>query len=424
MPTDQPPSNSLGAAPGNTAPENRAAISVLRLLHVESDEVDALKLKLTLRDQLPAGSTVDYARSLAEAGETLQQQTYDAVFFGISSADSRTLETVKNFIDDHEGTPVLILSGDDDTRAAVAAGRIGASAFLLKSKLTADQLNGALRQAIPNGEQAHDCQLSERRQEHRYPLEASAVIFPIGPDGKPGREIAAMTVDISQNGIAVLAEQDSDLVPDVCLVGVEGSDGVYRYATVEWRHRRLALPAIRFGGRFLRRTDDPLHPSKLTPRFDPQKFGFKTALDSTVLHEWVSRGILRPVLADRVQVCPECEALPTFRQACPDCGSAKTETSQVIHHFACAHVAPAAEFDGDCLACPKCRVQNLVVGADFEYLNGPRSCLECSWNDASLALIGECLRCGHRFPGQEAKEKEVYEYHVDRLDPLALLDRT
>ena len=63
-----------------------------------------------------------------------------------------------------------------------------------------------------------------------------------------------------------------------------------------------------------------------------------------------------------------------------------------------------------------------MVGADFEYLNGPRRCLECDWGDSELELIGECLRCGHRFAGVEAMEKEVLEYYVDRLDPLALID--
>ena len=405
----------------HAAEHSDAAMASWRLLHIESDDVDALKLKLTLRDALPAGSTVDHYGSLEQGLEVLQECDYDAVLLGLSGSDSQSLDAIKHFTADVDDTPLIILSGDKTLRAAVDAGRSGASAFLLKSKLTPEQLCGALRQALQH--HSYEGELPERRKEPRYALEAAAVIFPIEADGRPGREIAATTVDISQNGIVLLAQQDSDLVPDICLVGVECPDGVYRYATVEWRHRRLALPAIRFGGRFLRRVDDPLHASRLTPRFDPQQLRFRTALDSTVLQEWVARGILWPKVIDRVKVCPQCESLPTFREGCPQCGSAKTEACQVIHHFACAHVAPATEFDGDSLTCPKCRTQKLVVGADFEYLSGPQTCLDCDWNDAALALIGECLRCGHRFSGDEAHEKEVFEYHVDRLDPLALIDR-
>lgn len=407
--------------PETTANEPTAALPGWRLLHIEADDVDAIKLTLTLREELPAESTVEHVSNLDEGLELLNESVFDAILLGFAETDSRSMDTLKHFSAEVDDTPIVVLSADKDLRGAVKAGRSGASSFLLKSKLTGTQLCGALRQAM----QVHtyDGELPERRKEPRYALEAAAVIFPIGADGRPGREIAATTVDISQSGLVVLAQQDSDLVPDICLVGVECPDGVYRYATIEWRQRRLALPAIRFGGRFLRRADDPLHASRLAPRFDAQQLRYTTGLDSIALQEWVARGILRPQLIDRVKVCPKCEALPTFREGCPDCGSALTETVPVIHHFACAHVAPAADFEGESLTCPKCRVQNLVVGADFEYLSGPRSCRECEWSDASLDMIGECLRCGHRFAGQDAIEKEVFEYHVDRLDPLALIDR-
>ncbi len=396
-------------------------MAALRLLHIEADDVDALKLKLTLREQLPAGSTVDHVANLEEGLEVLNNSVYDAVLVGLAAADTRSLDTIKHFTAEVDDTPIIVLSGDADQRCAVKAGRSGASAFLLKSGLTGQQILGALRQTMHV--HTYDGELPERRKEPRYTLETAAVIYPIEDDGKPGREIAASTADISENGIVVLAEQDADLVPDICLLGVECPDGVYRYATVEWRHRRLALPSVRFGGRFLRRADDPLHVSRLTPRFDKRLLRFKTPMDSAALQEWVARGILQPLLVDRVKVCPQCESMPTFRDGCPECGSALTETSRLIHHFACAHIAHASEYAGESLSCPKCRAGNLVVGADFEYLAGPHSCTECAWADTALATIGECLKCGHRFHGQETIEKEVYEYYVDRLDPLALIDR-
>ena len=408
MPTEQLPT------------EPTAALAAWRLLHIEADDVDALKLKLTLRELLPTGSTVDFAPDLETGLQTLNQSVYDAVVLGIAAADKPTLDALKHFSAEIDDTPIIVLSGDDNLRGAVSAGRNGASSFLLKSKLTGSQLCGALRQAMEV--HTYDGQLPERRKESRYELQLPAIIYPIDADGRPGREIAAKTADISESGIVVLAEQDSDLVPDICLVGVECPDGKYRYATVEWRHRRLALPAIRFGGRFLRRADDPLHASRLIPRFDARELRFATALDSASLQEWVARGILRPVAIDRVKVCPQCESLPTFREGCPQCGSALTEHSRLIHHFACAHIAHASEFAGDSLTCPKCQVAKLVVGADFEYLAGPCRCRECDWTDAKTSNIGECLKCGQRFLGHEAVEREVLEYHVDRLDPLALID--
>ncbi len=402
-------------------PEPTAAMAALRLLHIEADDVDALKLKLTLREQLPADSTVDHVSNLDEGLEVLNSSVYDAVLVGLAAADTRSLDTIKHFTTEVDDTPIIVLSGDTDQRCAVRAGRSGASAFLLKSGLTGAQILGSLRQAMHV--HTYDGELPERRKEPRYTLETTAVIYPIEDDGKPGREIAATTADVSESGIVVLADQDTDLVPDICLLGVQCPDSVYRYATVEWRHRRLALPSVRFGGRFLRRTDDPLHVSRLTPRFDTRSLRFKTPMDAAAVQEWVARGILQPVLVDRVKVCPQCEAIPTFRDGCPACGSALTENSKLIHHFACAHIADAAEFAGESVSCPKCRAGNLVVGADFEHLAGTRNCTECEWNDTNLAMIGECLKCGHRFHGQEAIDKDVFEYYVDRLDPLALIDR-
>ncbi|MGI9429404.1 MAG: hypothetical protein ACR2NM_12150 [Bythopirellula sp.] len=406
--------------PDNTTVSG-SVLAAWRLLHIEPDDVEALKLKLTLRDEMPAGSTIDHVSDLQVATDVLHESAYDAVILGLAETSVHALNELKHFTAEFDDTPLIALSGGEDLGAAVEVGRSGASAFLLKSKLTADRLRGALRKALENC--AFDGELPERRKEQRYALETAAVIIPIESDGRPGREIAAMTVDIGPHGLLVLAEEDSSSVPDTCVVGVECPDGVYRYTTVEWRYRRLALPAIRFGGRFLRRSDDPLHASRLSPKFDPQAMGFQTSMISCALQEWVARGILRPILVDRVKVCPQCEALPTFRDGCPQCGSAQTEASKVIHHFACAYVAPAEDFEGESLTCPKCLAKKLVVGADFEYLSGPRRCLECDWNDAEPEMIGECLRCGHRFAGDEALEKEVFEYHVDRLDPLALIDR-
>jgi hypothetical protein len=292
---------------------------------------------------------------------------------------------------------------------------------MFKSNLTGKLLGEVLQKAIQGSSETKGRAVFERRKEPRYTVELPAVIYPIQADGNPGRELAAIMVDISLGGIGLLAQEDSEAVPDICLVGVECRDGIYRYATVEWRQRRLSLPAIRFGGRFLRCADDPFHETRLTPRFDPKDLRYKPTMNNVALGEWAARGILQPQQVDRVKVCPHCEALLTFRDGCPQCGSPKTEVSQHIHHFPCAHVAPLADFSEDGLTCPKCRLQNLVVGADFEYLNGPYRCLECDWSDSETVLIAECMQCAHRFHGREALEKDLYVYHVNRLDPLALI---
>ena len=59
-------------------------------------------------------------------------------------------------------------------------------------------------------------------------------------------------------------------------------------------------------------------------------------------------------------------------------GSVKVTNERLIHHFACAHVAPVSDFEkGGELVCPKCRMRRMIVASDFEYANGPYRCADC-----------------------------------------------
>ena len=130
-------------------------------------------------------------------------------------------------------------------------------------------------------------------------------------------------------------------------------------------------------------------------------------------------------MIDRVLLCPECGGLPTFRNGCPACGSARVNSPKMIHHFACAHIGHVEDFElaGE-LVCPKCRTRRMVMGTDFEYLQGPYVCLDCNRSDVALQSVGHCLSCGLRFPAHQAAEKELIAYHVNRLVPLDFIGRT
>jgi CheY-like chemotaxis protein len=158
----------------------------------------------------------------------------------------------------------------------------------------------------------------------------------------------------------------------------------------------------------------------LIPIFDPQTMQHTVGFSTSVLRAWEEDGTLKRVLLDRVQKCPDCRALPTFRFGCSSCGSGQVTNDRLIHHFACAYAGPVSEFEEtEELVCPKCRARNLVVGADFEYLNGPYSCLACDWTSTELEHIGHCLKCGFRFPASQAFVEELVGYHVNRMDVLA-----
>ena len=62
----------------------------------------------------------------------------------------------------------------------------------------------------------------------------------------------------------------------------------------------------------------------------------------------------------------------------------------MIHHFACAHVGPLREFEGaEGLTCPKCLTKKLVVGADYEFLDGVHLCeVEIDEETGQVDIVG------------------------------------
>ena len=207
------------------------------------------------------------------------------------------------------------------------------------------------------------------------------------------------------------------------IIGVETDDGNPHFATVDVRSFVEGEGIIRIGCQFVPPDEDLLRPQNLMPCLDPNSLRLQPELSKNVLHELKQAGVLQRVLVNRAYLCPECGSLPTFRSGCRSCGSARLVSSRLIHHFACAHVDYIAAFEGRGeMVCPKCRTRGLIVGTDFEYLNGPYRCLECDWSDATFEDVGQCLQCRLRFPIHKSREEDLIGYHVHRLDPLALIN--
>ncbi|MDC0935013.1 hypothetical protein OAS39_01910 [Pirellulales bacterium] len=398
-----------------------ASMTPWRLLHVEADVVEAMKLKLALHDRLPIDSQIQHVATIQVALQSLAEQPFDAVLVGYSFNDATSDEPLRTLIQNPNGTPVVVLSLETHSDAMLRAGRLGVRDFLSKEKLTGEGLATLLRPIIIAEGGDAESALNESRKAGRYDVFAPAVVLPVLADGRPGAETPASVVNMSRLGVGVLVERDPQSIPDLCVVGVEGQDGAYRYATVAWRHRRLALPAVHLGGIFVAGGDDPLDARHLAPRLDAHGLRYAAPMDPQLLRAWATRGVLRSRVVDRVKSCAVCYSLLTFRDGCPKCGSFDTERTPLVHHFACAHVGPLTEFGVGELVCPKCQSDKLVVGADFEYLDGPRQCRECSWSDAELTLIAECMSCGQRADARDAVERDVIAYHVNRLDPLDFL---
>jgi DNA-binding response OmpR family regulator len=418
----------------------------MRILHVEADPSSARLLACQLATDDTDAVEVRHAATLALARQALLGGTIDAVVVDLNLPDSRGLTTFTRLAPLCRQIPVLVLARADEVGLAARAVALGACDYLVKGTQDGTtivaRLRGALaarRKAVPagTGPAGDDHPLAEppaaprprragedQRMHPRYLLVRPVHAIAVRDDGQPDplRSSEGFSLDLSIGGIGVQLAPQSDWRAERMLLGLEAGDGQTYFATVDVRYALEVPGGLRLGCRFAAGRDELLSTENLIPQFDFGRSAFCTGIPDEALRRWGELGVVRPMLLDRVLVCPECRGLPTFRYGCKACGSVQLATAQMIHHFACAHVGHAADFEhSGTLRCPKCRLAPLVVGTDFEYLSGPYRCLACNWSDTDLEKVGQCLRCRLLFPLEQAREEELIGYHANRLDPLALL---
>jgi hypothetical protein len=274
---------------------------------------------------------------------------------------------------------------------------------------------------------ATQAEATVNRRADRLEIARSVSVIPVNAAGFPesDRMTYGVSIDLTLLGIGFLVEANYKLKLSRYVIGIEGDDGLSYYSTAAIRHKRQVAEGQRVGAEFLKGEHDLFRRQNLQCQLNPQTMTLESGLRSETLLAWQALGVLQSTTYDRVSVCPDCGALPTIRNGCKKCGSARVDYQRLIHHYACAHVGFDTEFeDRGSLTCRKCRAHSLVVGADFEYLTGPYICLDCKWSDTTLELFCNCLRCGFRFPTHQAQEQEVIGYSVARLDSLAFFDQS
>lgn len=264
------------------------------------------------------------------------------------------------------------------------------------------------------------CNLEELRQTKRYRCKSALSVVPVSLDAGPG-EVQwsdAESVDFSLEGISFCLKRDQKIEARTVVIGIDTSRG-RRFGVAMLSYQTKVGDKFRIGGQWINNhADDPFAVDLLRPRIDSRTLHFGYPGGEARLMHWLDLGVLHRYLIDRVMVCPACETLPTWRKGCNQCGSGRIDQDRLVHHFACAHVGPANEFETPAgLQCPKCRTQKLIVGSDFEYINGPLKCFDCSSSGGLPAMSALCHRCFARFDADDALEKLLYGYSVERLNP-------
>ena len=131
----------MQAAPGATTES-------FRILHIEDDPVISRMMRQILANAEPLKFSLQSAGSLAIGLERLRAGSVDAVLLDLTLPDSRGLETVVRVREQFASVPIVVLSGHDDERMALAVLQLGAQDYLVKGTASAPIIVRSIRYAM------------------------------------------------------------------------------------------------------------------------------------------------------------------------------------------------------------------------------------------------------------------------------------
>ncbi|WP_051327166.1 response regulator [Desulfatibacillum aliphaticivorans] len=91
---------------------------------------------------------VESATSIEDASTQLGNSKFDVVLLDLGLPDSQGVETVSRMVKECPSIPIIALTGRDDDETALQAIREGAQDYLVKGKISPDQIIRAIRYAI------------------------------------------------------------------------------------------------------------------------------------------------------------------------------------------------------------------------------------------------------------------------------------
>ena len=277
----------------------------------------------------------------------------------------------------------------------------------------------------PGSDRPPGSQEKNQRKNARYELARPVICYPI----LESREVAVsdamdgVSVNIGINGIKLLVDSQQPFNGMELLIGVERRPGEYRFVSgVAVSMRTAGNSAFEVGIEFRGYLHEVIQCEQIMPVLDTDEMRFHLPYPEPMLASLCKVGAASAISLDAVILCPHCHGIPTFRDGCSLCLSNNVKASKMIHHFACANVDFVENFEqGSELCCQKCRTRRLIVGSDYEYLDGPNMCYDCGQANLEKIQIGHCLGCEHRFPIETAYQMDIIGYRVKRLDILRLI---
>lgn len=134
-----------------------------RVLLIEGNPADADLLRRRLVEA-NSGVSLSYAPQLAEGLESIRQNAPDLILLELNLPDSLGAETFRTVLDKAPDVPVVILSAQEDEELAIKALHQGAQDYLVKSEVTSNHLERAMRYAMERQALLRSLDLSRKQQ--------------------------------------------------------------------------------------------------------------------------------------------------------------------------------------------------------------------------------------------------------------------
>lgn len=144
----------------------RAALAC-RVLVVEDDPLFRKFSVAALRGSRRLTVHAESAASLAEAGALLSASHYDCILLDLGLPDVEGIQTVRAVLQASPGTPIVVLTGEEDAAIAQEALRAGAQDFLEKVQADAGVLDRAIHHAVERGRWAAELAAKNQMLEAR-----------------------------------------------------------------------------------------------------------------------------------------------------------------------------------------------------------------------------------------------------------------
>ncbi len=139
-----------------------------------------------------------------------------------------------------------------------------------------------------------------------------------------------------------------------------------------------------------------------------------------ILNAAEQEDLLTGEFVESLYLCNTCSnAYMHFRESCPFCSSTNLRTEDLIHHFSCAYVGPASDFESEneqgSMVCPKCSRYLKHIGVDYDKPSVMYNCMNCDHSFQDPLVKAKCYNCGSDTRVEHLTKSALKAYRMTEL---------